>query len=68
MNNIDNGHSALRDWARRVKLGQTLRSTAVAFDAISEGLRRIMSYQHFWMRNAALDEPSKVQSLVVQAK
>ena len=45
-----------------------LRSTAVALDAISEGLRRIMSYPHFWMRNAALDEPSKVQSLVVQAK
>jgi hypothetical protein len=40
----------------------------VAFDAISEGFRRIMGYKHLWMLNAALDEPSRDQSLVDQAR
>jgi hypothetical protein len=46
---IDNGHSALRDWVGRVKNwrngAMALRWTAVAFDAIAEGLRRIMGYK-----------------------
>lgn len=71
-NLIDNGHSALRDRVRRVKNWQSgsmaLRWTAVAFDAISRGFRRIMGYKHLWMLKAALDEPSKDQSLVEQAK
>jgi putative transposase len=71
-NIIDNGHSALRDRVRRVKNWQSgtmaLRWTAVAFDAISQGFRRIMGYKHLWMLKAALDEPSKDQSLVEQAK
>ena len=71
-NLIDNGHSALRDRVRRVKNWQSgsmaLRWTAVAFDAISKGFRRIMGYKHLWMLKAALDEPSKDQSLVDQAK
>jgi len=71
-NIIDNSHSALRDRARRVKHWQSgsmaLRWAAVAFDAISQGFRRIMGYKHLWMLKAALDEPSKDQSLVEQAK
>jgi putative transposase len=71
-NIIDNGHSALRDRVRRVKHWQSgsmaLRWAAVAFDAISQGFRRIMGYKHLWMLKAALDEPSKDQSLVEQAK
>jgi len=71
-NIIDNGHSALRDRVRRVKNWQSgtmvLRWTAVAFDAISQGFRRIMGYKHLWMLKAALDEPSKDRSLVEQAK
>jgi putative transposase len=71
-NLIDNGHSALRDRVRRVRNWQSgsmaLRWTAVAFDAISRGFRRIMGYKHLWMLKAALDEPSKDRSLVEQAK
>lgn len=71
-NLIDNGHSALRDRVRRVKHWQNgsmaLRWSAVAFDAISKGFRRIMGYKHLWMLKAALDEPSRDQSLVEQAK
>jgi putative transposase len=71
-NLIDNGHSALRDRVRRVKNWQSgsmaLRWTAVAFDAIAQGFRRIMGYKHLWMLKAALDEPSKDRSLVEQAK
>jgi putative transposase len=71
-NIIDNSHSALRDRVRRVKNWQSgsmaLRWTAVAFDAISKGFRRIMGYRHIWMLKAALDEPLKDQSLVEQAK
>ncbi len=71
-NLIDNGHSALRDRVRRVKNWQSgtmaLRWAAVAFDAISQGFRRIMGYRHLWMLKAALDEPSKDRSLVEQAK
>ena len=52
-NLIDNGHSALRDRVRRVKHWQSgsmaLRWAAVAFDAVSKGLRRIMGYKHLWM-------------------
>jgi transposase-like protein len=71
-NLIDNGHSALRDRVRRAKHWQSgsmaLRWAAVAFDAISKGFRRIMGYKHLWMLKAALDEPSRDQSLVDQAK
>ena len=71
-NLIDNGHSALRDRVRRVKHWQSgsmaLRWTAVAFDAIAKGFRRIMGHKHLWMLKAALDEPSRDQSLVDQAK
>jgi putative transposase len=71
-NLIDNGHSALRDRVRRVRNWQSgsmaLRWTAVAFDAIAQGFRRIMGYRHLWMLKAALDEPSKDRSLVEQAK
>ncbi len=71
-NLIDNGHSALRDRVRRVKNWQSgamaLRWASVAFDAISQGFRRIMGYKHLWMLRAALDEPSKDRSLVEQAK
>ena len=71
-NLIDNGHSALRDRVRRVKNWQSgsmaLRWSAVAFDAISQGFRRIMGYKHLWMLKAALDEASKDRSLVEQAK
>jgi putative transposase len=71
-NIIDNGHSALRDRVRRVKHWQSgsmaLRWAAVAFDAISQGFRRIMGYKHLWMLKAALDEPSNDRSLVEQAK
>jgi putative transposase len=71
-NLIDNGHSALRDRVRRVKHWQSgsmaLRWAAVAFDAVSKGFRRIMGYRHLWMLKAALDEPSRDQSLVDQAK
>jgi hypothetical protein len=48
--------------------GVALRWVAVAFDAISKGFRRIMGYKHLWMLKAALDEPSRDQSLVDQAK
>jgi hypothetical protein len=48
-NLIDNGHSALRDRVRRVKNWQNgamaLRWTAVAFDAIAKGFRRVMGYK-----------------------
>ena len=71
-NLIDNGHSALRDRVRRVKNWQNgamaLRWTAVAFDAISKGFRRVMGYKHLWMLKAALDEPSRDRSLVDQAR
>jgi putative transposase len=71
-NLIDNGHSALRDRVRRVKNWQNgamaLRWTAVAFDAISKRFRRIMGFKHLWMLKAALDEPSRDQSLVEKAK
>lgn len=71
-NLIDNGHSALRDRVRRVKHWQSgsmaLRWAAVAFDAVSKGFRRIMGYKHLWMLKAALDEPSRDQSLADQAK
>ena len=45
-----------------------LRWAAVAFDEVSKGFRRIMGYRHLWMLKAALDEPSRDQSLVDQAK
>ena len=71
-NLIDNGHSALRDRVRRVRNWQSgsmaLRWSAVAFDAVSKGFRRIMGYRHLWMLKAALDEPSRDQALVDQAK
>ena len=71
-NLIDNGHSALRDRVRRVKNRQNgemgLRWAEVAFDAISKGYRRIMSYKHLWILKAALDEPSRDRSLVDQAR
>jgi putative transposase len=71
-NIIDNSHSALRDRVHRVKNWQSglmaLRWAAVALDAVSKGFRRIMGYKHLWMLKAALDEPSKDQSLVDQAK
>ena len=71
-NIIDNGHSALRDRVRRVKNWQSgsmaLRWAAAAFDAISQGFRRIMGCKDLWMLKAALNEPSKDRSLVDQAK
>jgi len=71
-NIIDNGHSALRDRVRRVKNWRSgsmaLRWTAVAFDAIAQGFRRIMGYRHLWMLKAALDESSNDRSLAEQAK
>jgi transposase-like protein len=71
-NRIDNGHSALRDRVRRVKNWQTgamaLGWTAVAFDAIAKGFRRIMGYKHLWMQKAALDEPARDRSLVDEAR
>jgi putative transposase len=71
-NIIDNGHSALRGRVDRVKHWQSgsmaLRWTAVAFDSISQGFRRIMGHKHLWMLKAALDEASRDQSLVDQAK
>jgi putative transposase len=71
-NLIDNGHSALRDRVPRVKNWQNgamaLRWTAVAFDAISKGFRRIMGYKHLWMLKAALDEPSRDRSVADQAR
>lgn len=45
-----------------------LRRTAAAFDAISQGFRRIMGYRHLWMLEVTWDEPSKDRSLVEQAK
>ena len=70
-NLIDNGHSAARDRMRRVKHWQSgamaLRWTAAAFDAASQGVRRIMGYEHLWMLKAALDEPARDRSLVQQA-
>jgi hypothetical protein len=71
-NLIDNGHSALRDRVRGVKHWQSgsmaLRWVAVAFDAVSKGFRRIMGNKHLWILKAALDEPSRDQALVDQAK
>ncbi len=71
-NLIDNGHSALRDRVRRVKNWQSgkmaLRWAAVAFDAMAKGFRRILGYEHLWMLKAVLDEPSRDQSLVDQAR
>ena len=71
-NLIDNGHSALRSRVDRMKHWRSgsmaLRWTAVAFDAIAQGFRRIMGYKHLWMLKAALDEPTKDRSLVEQAK
>lgn len=71
-NLIDNGHSALRDRVRWVKYwrngAMALRWAAVAFDAVSKGFRRIMGYKHLWMLKAALDEPSRDQSLVDRVK
>jgi transposase-like protein len=70
-NVIDNGHSAVRDRMRRVKNWQSgamaLRWTAAAFEAASQGFRRIMGYEHLWMLKAVLDEPAKDRSLVQQA-
>jgi putative transposase len=70
-NLIDNGHSAARDRMRRVKHWQSgamaLRWTAAAFDAASQGFRRIMGHEHLWMLKAALDEPARDRSLVHQA-
>ena len=66
-NIIDNGHSAMRERVRRVKNWQSgsmaLRWTAVAFDAISKGFRRIMGYTHLWMLKAALDQLAKDRDL-----
>jgi hypothetical protein len=44
-----------------------LRWTAVAFDAIAKGFRRIMGHEHLWMLKAALDEPARDRSLVQRA-
>jgi putative transposase len=70
-NLIDNGHSAARDRMRRVKHWQSgsmaLRWTAAAFEAASQGFRRIMGHEHLWMLKAALDEPARDRSLVQQA-
>ena len=44
-----------------------LRWTAAAFDAASQGFRRIMGFEHLWMLKAALDEPARDRSLVQQA-
>ena len=56
-NRIDNGYSVLRDRVHRVKNWQNgamaLRWTAVAFDAIAKGFRRIMGSKHLWMLKAA---------------
>jgi hypothetical protein len=71
-NLIDNGHSALRDRVRPVRNWQNgamaLRWTAAAFDAISKRFGRIMGFKHLWMLKAALDEPSRDQSLDEKAK
>jgi hypothetical protein len=45
-----------------------LRWVAVAFDAVSKSLQRIMGYKHLWMLKAALDKPSRDRSLVDQAR
>ena len=45
-----------------------LRWTALAFDAIAQGFRRIMGYKHLGMLKAVLDEPAKDRSLVEQAQ
>ena len=70
-NLIDNGHSAARDRMRRVKHWQSgtmaLRWAAAAFDAASQGFRRIMGHEHLWMLKAALDGPARDRSLVHQA-
>jgi putative transposase len=70
-NVIDNGHSAARDRMRRVKHWQSgsmaLRWTAAAFDAASQGFRRIMGYEHLWMLKAVFDESEKDRSLVQKA-
>jgi len=71
-NIIDNGHSALRDRARRVKNWQSgsmaVRWTAAAFAAISGKFRRIMGYADLWMLKAALDERDEDWCLADQAK
>jgi hypothetical protein len=71
-NRIDDGHWALPDRVRRVQHwpsgSMALRGAAVAFDAVAKGSRRIRGYKHLWMLKAALDEPSRDQSLVDQAK
>jgi hypothetical protein len=56
-NRIDTGYSVLRDRVRRVKNGPNgttaLCATAVAFDAIAKGFRRIMRFTLLWMLKAA---------------
>ena len=42
--------------------------TAAAFDAASTEFRRIMDHEHLGMLKAALDEPSRDQPLVNEAK
>jgi hypothetical protein len=68
----DKQHSAARDRMRRVKNWQSgvmaLWWTAAAFDSASKEFRRIMDHEHLWMLKAALDEPSRDQSLVNLAK
>lgn len=68
-NVIDNSHAALRERTRRVKHWQSgamaLRWAAAAFEASSEGFRRIMGYEHLWMLKAALKE-RREQPLVAQ--
>ncbi len=39
-----------------------------SFSALANGFRRIMGYKHLWMLKAALDEPSRDESIVDQAK
>ena len=70
-NVIDNGHSAIRERVRRVKNWQSgsmaLRWVAAAFDASSQGYRKIMGYKNLYMLKATLDQPSKDRALVEQA-
>ena len=57
---------------RRVKNWQSgamaLWWTAAAFDAATKEFRRIICNEHIWMLKDTLDEPSRDQSLVNQAK